>query len=150
MIRKLLTTILTQVRSVKMHLKLYVELIKPGIESSEDRDVYLYGITHMLLNADDIDEVLFSSASNIVDDLNTFCEQGSSWTLVSIQFIYIDISRYRPFRVGEKIQLPSCLNRRRGLINPPVSTKECFQYCIAAYALKFKGRYLNLMISFLE
>jgi len=139
-IKKLLTTILTQVRSVKMHLKLYVKLVKPGIESSEDRDVYLYGITHMLLNSDDIDEVLFSSASNIVDNLNTFCEQGSSWTLFIIQFICIDISRYRPFRVGEKIQLPSCLNRRRGLINPPVSTKECFQYCIAAYALKFKTK----------
>ena len=53
----------------------------------------------------------------------------------------IDVSRYTPFKDGgREVPLPSCFNRRYGIINPPVKTNKCFQNCVAAYYLKLCSR----------
>jgi len=44
------------------------------LDENDIKEIYLYGMTHILLNKEEIDEVLYSSASNIIDNLNIFQE----------------------------------------------------------------------------
>ena len=140
---RLLGYVVGKLRSTKVHIKIRVTLERVNDQIDEDvetKEVYLYGMTHVLLNNDEIPEVMFSSIANIIDNLNTFQENGSNWVLKSVDELVIDVSQFRPFRGGKNFQLPIELKCRHGLINPPSQSNECFQYCVAASYLKFSTK----------
>ena len=104
--RKLVEEILA-LQVVKSRLVLDIKLRKDKANGqTEYRRVVLRSNQSTILQTYEIDEELNKAFSTILARLEAFTNEGSGWAVERIEFILLDIARYRPIRGGSYIPLP--------------------------------------------
>ena len=77
---RLLRSILETQGGSRIQIKYVVDLEKENNDEVR-HNVYLDGLFHVMLHPSAIQEILISSISNIIEQLNIFNNNGSGWTL---------------------------------------------------------------------
>jgi len=141
-IRELIIKILQAQGGSRIQLKYLVDLVKEATDEIRE-NIYLDGIFHIILHSSSIDEILFSSITNIIEQLNIFSNNGSGWSLKNIKVLFIESAQYAPLRgaaVPKVFKLPPEIAKKRGLFNIKCYRDECFKYSIACSYLKFSTK----------
>ncbi len=70
---------------------------------------------------------------HILAKLETFTEQGSGWTVRSLDRVYVNFARFNPMKVGSYIPTPFELEDNHFLLNIQTrTTNNCFKLCLLA------------------
>jgi hypothetical protein len=65
---------------------------------------------------------------------------GSSWSIVSVNEMCVQISKYQPLRFGLGLPTPQCYKSKQGLINIRTSENKCFAFCVIAAFLRLRTK----------
>ena len=78
-IRELIIKILQAQGGSRIQFKYLVDLLEEATDKIRE-NIYLDGIFHIILHSSSIDEILFSSITNIIEQLNIFSDNGLGWS----------------------------------------------------------------------
>ena len=95
------------------------------------REAFFNSKAIIILNNKDIDEMLKTSATQILDKIGKWLSQGSGWMLDHIKGHFVNLVKYSPLNGSSYIELPKELkNPKKGLVNiKNENDNECFRWC---------------------
>ena len=107
-----------------------------NIEIPKYDQKYHPGKMRAILSKNDIDEHITLSAGEIDAKIEEFLSNGSGWTLIRIEMIYIEVYTYRRATGGSYKPTPKRLANTKCTINPDNSKTGddmCLKYALGAY-----------------
>ena len=114
--RKLVEEILA-LQGVKSRLVLDIKLRK---DKENGQTEYLRALLRSkqatILQAHEIDEELNKAFPTILERLEVFTNESSGWAVERVEFLLLDIARYRPIRGGSYIPLPKEIQVKRAVV----------------------------------
>src|SRR5439155_14534830 len=108
---------------------------------------YHNGKMRVILSENDIDEHITLSAGEIDAKIERFLNNGSGWTLIRIEMIYIEVYAYRRAVGGSFKPTPKNLANTKCTINPDNSKTGddmCLKYAFGPYFATLDGITKNL------
>ncbi|CAG7827595.1 unnamed protein product, partial [Allacma fusca] len=124
-------------QSLDAHNSCVVRFRLPMVLENSDYDKvyvsYMMSDFMDLFSYEGIEDLIYRSASQIVNRLNTFNEHGSKWRLREIESFEVQIASLKLF-TNAKIRgyLPLPFPSKKGFLNIHNKNNKCFQYCIVA------------------
>jgi hypothetical protein len=132
----LLVNILQHMRNAKVHFVVTAEMQE--MRSQFIQLNYLSSGHYIYRHRRDIKINMFQTITDIVNVLNLFVANGSSWEIIDIIRIDVYVAQIRSVRVGHKVPLPTILKGRRGIINIQAAGNRCFHNSVICAYLKLK------------
>ena len=118
---------------MKSRLILDIKLRKDKANGqTEYRRVVLRSNQSTILQTYEIDEVLNKAFSTILARLEAFTNEGSGWAVERVEFLLLDIARYRPIRGGSYIPLPKEIQVKRAVVNVINRDDDCLRWSLRA------------------
>ena len=118
---------------MKSRLVLDIKLRKDKANGqTEYRRVVLRSNQSTILQTYEIDEELNKAFSTILARLEAFTNEGSGWAVERVEFLMLDISRYRPIRGGSYIPLPKEIQVKRAVVNVKNRDDDCLRWSLRA------------------
>ena len=108
---------------------LQVKFIKFSNGQKTEKNGFFNSKADLILNNTNIQSSLQISKQHILNLISQWVSEGSGWTVQSIESHHINIANYSPLRGSSYIELPSEINRSKGLINIKNEDNECFRWC---------------------
>ena len=82
------------------------------------KEAFFNSNAKVVLHEEDIEKMLNSSTTQIINKIGKWTSQGSGWVIESVDKHYVNIVKYSPLRASSYIELPKELkNPKKGLIN---------------------------------
>ena len=121
---------LSKMKGMKATVTLNVIFFK--IDKSDEkitREAFFNSKAIIILNNKDIDEMLKTSATQILDKIGKWLSQGSGWMLDHIKGHFVNLVKYSPLNGSSYIELPKELkNPKKVLVNiKNENDNECFR-----------------------
>ncbi|XP_065660200.1 uncharacterized protein LOC136084050 [Hydra vulgaris] len=87
----------------------------------------------VVLKSTDLNELYEKAKNKILELLSTFQQLGSSWRLVSVKKMDMNMIEYKPIKGKSYIPLPKELAAKKAIINIKNEDNECFKWCVARF-----------------
>ena len=132
-IKRKLVEEIPALQGVKSRLAVDIELRKDkGNGQTEYRRVVLRSNQSTFLQTYEIDEELNKTFSRILERLEVFTNEGSGWVVERVEFLMLDIARYRPICGGSYIPLPKEIQVKRAVVNVKNRDDDCLRWSLRA------------------
>lgn len=121
-------------------LKFVLEKIDGHIEELKHFNTKSFPIFQTTnIEKDFTDEVI----STLLHDIEEFLERDSGWTLQSIEFFNVIMSKYNPLQASSYIPLPKQIHKKNACINVRNNDDRCFKWAILCALVTKKGYKIN-------
>jgi len=127
---RLLQEYLLHFRAITVRIRMQTEL--EDIRTNERKLKFMGTNAISLTHENFIGNVLHFALNFILKQLELYNSNGSGHTVSQIFNAIITIGKYKPIAARGFIPIPTCLSRRRGLLNIQGAEDFCFKYCVTA------------------
>jgi hypothetical protein len=118
---------------IKIYMTLYANFHQSTDPSfMTDPSVVLNTEPEEILAATDINKVLDTFYSFLVDSIDAYELQGSGWVLDQLLRLDLHVLKYDPLRASTYLPLPREIQLKRAVINIKNSDNLCFLWCVIA------------------
>lgn len=120
---------------IRFIICLMINFVKDSLDVKIYEDAYFCSGAERLTSSLEFDSSYSQAVSKILESINNFCRNGSGWSINKINFIDVNIGKYKSIRGGCSslhIKLPDYFKNRRCLLNVKSENNNCFINCILA------------------
>ena len=118
------------VLNTSMRLPLYD---KKGFVGYREDAAHFGTDTKKVLESTNLEKLVKDGIKQINSVIDTYQQNGSGWTFISIENLVINVDHYSPTRGSSYIDLPKWIKLKRAIINPKNKDDKCFLWCILRY-----------------
>ena len=140
-----LITYMTQWDGIKVNFWLECKFTKdPSNEKTSDiLNANFKTKTSRIMEMNDIEPLLSESFAKLGKEIDEFQEKGSGWSLLCIDGLLLNITRYTPLQGSAYIPLPTTIANTGSVINVQNSDQFCFKYAVLGSLLSGTTQYLH-------
>ena len=85
-----------------------------------------------IFHQDEIGEALRSASADLINDIETFLENGSQWKFKKNKKLHVNVFRYKPIKGSSYIPLPPIIANKKACVNIKNNDAKCFLYSVIA------------------
>ena len=116
----------------RFNIQIYAEMAKESPDELTFVHQYLTSKCKIPYNDNEFHNMYSNACQEIRNQLETFCQEGSGWTLIQVLAINITISKFRPQHYGCNGELPAELEKRKCILNIEDDQHRCFMLSVLA------------------
>ena len=124
---------LNDLTSIKYQLCIQTKLEKFQKENLETAHPYFRNIQSIIRNPSDISSSISKAQQQIQEKLEKWTHNGSGWQVEHIEKLYLDISKYEPFKGGSYIKTPKYYSDKKAIINVQNKDDNCLRWALKSW-----------------
>jgi len=86
-----------------------------------------------IFHQDEIGEALRSASADLINDIETFLENGSQWKFKKNKKLHVNVFHYKPIKGSSYIPLPPIIANKKACVNIKNNDAKCFLYSVIAH-----------------
>ena len=86
-----------------------------------------------IIHQDEIGEALRSASADLINDIETFLENGSQWKFKKNKKLHVNVFHYKPIKGSSYIPLPPIIANKKACVNIKNNDAKCFLYSVIAH-----------------
>ena len=94
---------------------------------------YFRSDTTRVLRSTNIERLINKSVKKIMEDIDTYQQNGSGWYLKNIKELQLNVVEDNPAKGSSYIDLPPWIKSKKAIINMKNKDERCFIWCILRY-----------------
>ena len=106
---------------------------KDGNYVLKEDKAYFRSDTTRVLRSTNIERLINKSVKKIMEDIDTYQQNGSGWYLKNIKELQLNVVEDNPAKGSSYIDLPPWIKSKKAIINLKNKDERCFIWCILRY-----------------